>query len=198
MNTNQPQLLRKHHVKFNSLHRRLENWLVNYQSTLPIDAELMFEQLGLEYTRKNYKKFYGALWEINHDAAAKVQFSMKDFHFAEFPLEQKLTFINERAAGGNGCPYSPQVHANGVTVDFDNGAPCGGRGGVGYHGQNEVVIDRNALGGDGGGDTSSFVPKMINTNSPTSMDVLAKIYNQLQELPVDQARKIIQSLTIML
>jgi len=114
MNTNQPQLLRKKHIKFNSLHRRLENWLVNYQSTLPIDAQLMFEQLGLEYKRKNYKKFYGALWEINNDETAKVRFAMKDFHFAEFPFvgvgsAQLLDFQmipGQKGSGGAAGPIS--------------------------------------------------------------------------------------------
>lgn len=92
MNT-QPQLLPKY-KKLNSLQRRLESWLINYQGTLPIDAQLCFEQLGLEYTQKNYKKFYQALWETNNCPDARVSFRLKDFYFAEFEPEQKVTHIN--------------------------------------------------------------------------------------------------------
>lgn len=92
MNT-QPQLLPKY-KKLNSLQRRLESWLINYQGTLPIDAQLCFEQLGLPYTKKHYKKFIQALWEINNCPDARVSYRFKDFYFAEFePREDFYTGI---------------------------------------------------------------------------------------------------------
>lgn len=117
----QPQL-RSGFKKINSLHRRLESWLYNYQGTLPIDAQLCFEQLGLEYNNKNYTKFYHALWEINKAVDAKVSFTLKDFYFTGIPTEKEVTSDDAMKITYDRCSNS--LSFNGVKAgDFIEKVP---------------------------------------------------------------------------
>lgn len=46
----------------NSIIHKIKNYYINYEGELPIDGLLMFEQLGLEWNRKNYTSVYNAVW----------------------------------------------------------------------------------------------------------------------------------------
>lgn len=164
----QPQL-RSGFKKINSFRRRLESWLYNYQGTLPIDAQLCFEQLGLEYNSKNYNKFYHALWEISKSVDSKVSFTIKDFYFAAFPTGD--VFINnltdqqvQEVTGEK--PVKVTNDKISSTISFHSFHS--------FHSFDDVDV------------------------APQPFDVLQNCYRQLARLPKEERTKILQSLTIML